>query len=233
MFNGYVVSCCDGVFVLLQFIPVAFWTLFNVDRELIYPKSLDEIIPLWLNHFMVGTYQRDIQLSFQRVQSLFVCVQHTFIGIFVLVEILIIRHEYPHIVKGCLQVATFDALYLSWYDAIKLTGPVVLYSARLLPLLGFFGYVTTPISGSTQCLAVCHQRGSCCSLVYVLLSVFSSTDLEDLYIMYDGQALEKNKTDRLRWSDVLLLNYFEFVPQVARLKNVFQSHFVYMVKMRC
>lgn len=28
--------------------------IYAIDRELVYPKYLDEIIPSWLNHVMVG-----------------------------------------------------------------------------------------------------------------------------------------------------------------------------------
>ncbi|XP_062515298.1 androgen-dependent TFPI-regulating protein-like [Corticium candelabrum] len=73
------------------FIPVAFWSLFMINRELIYPKELDAIVPLWLNHFL-----------------------HSFIGVFVLLEAMIVHHEYPSLVKGFLQVAIFDMSYLMW-----------------------------------------------------------------------------------------------------------------------
>ncbi|TFK05014.1 zinc finger protein 850-like protein [Platysternon megacephalum] len=35
-----------------QFVAVTFWTLYAYDRELVYPKELDEINPPWLNHIM-------------------------------------------------------------------------------------------------------------------------------------------------------------------------------------
>lgn len=31
-----------------------FWLIYAVDRELVYPKQLDAIIPMWLNHVMVS-----------------------------------------------------------------------------------------------------------------------------------------------------------------------------------
>lgn len=37
-----------------QFVCVSFWTLYTYNRELVYPKSLDGVIPLWLNHAMVS-----------------------------------------------------------------------------------------------------------------------------------------------------------------------------------
>lgn len=37
-----------------QFVCISFWTLYSYNRELVYPKSLDGVIPLWLNHAMVS-----------------------------------------------------------------------------------------------------------------------------------------------------------------------------------
>jgi len=41
------------VLIFLQFVFASFWSLYTYDRELVYPKVLDEIIPTWLNHAMV------------------------------------------------------------------------------------------------------------------------------------------------------------------------------------
>jgi hypothetical protein len=37
----------------LQFVVLTFWGIYAVDRELVYPKALDKLIPPWLNHIMV------------------------------------------------------------------------------------------------------------------------------------------------------------------------------------
>ncbi|XP_075399262.1 androgen-dependent TFPI-regulating protein [Tenrec ecaudatus] len=39
-------------FPLSTYVCVVFWALFLYDRELIYPKGLEEIVPGWLNHAM-------------------------------------------------------------------------------------------------------------------------------------------------------------------------------------
>lgn len=41
--------------VFLQFVVCTFWSLYLVDRELVYPKLLDNFIPQWLNHGMVSS----------------------------------------------------------------------------------------------------------------------------------------------------------------------------------
>ncbi|KAJ1201681.1 hypothetical protein NDU88_005487, partial [Pleurodeles waltl] len=53
----FITSCRDLLFSVLAF-PVAmfvftsFWGLYTYNRELVYPKGIDEFIPLWLNHAM-------------------------------------------------------------------------------------------------------------------------------------------------------------------------------------
>ncbi|XP_050773768.1 uncharacterized protein LOC127031078 isoform X1 [Gopherus flavomarginatus] len=44
------------VFPVGLFVAVTFWTLYAYDRELVYPKELDEINPPWLNHTMTTYY---------------------------------------------------------------------------------------------------------------------------------------------------------------------------------
>ncbi|MGH0183565.1 UNVERIFIED_CONTAM: hypothetical protein FKN15_012201 [Acipenser sinensis] len=36
-----------------SFVVLSFWLLYAYDRELVYPKFLDDIIPQWLNHAMI------------------------------------------------------------------------------------------------------------------------------------------------------------------------------------
>ncbi|NXV87061.1 ADTRP protein, partial [Calonectris borealis] len=52
-----VISSRDLLFGVLAFpvstfVSISFWTLYSFNRELVYPKSLDGVIPLWLNHAM-------------------------------------------------------------------------------------------------------------------------------------------------------------------------------------
>uniref|UniRef100_A0A663F5Y3 Androgen dependent TFPI regulating protein n=1 Tax=Aquila chrysaetos chrysaetos TaxID=223781 RepID=A0A663F5Y3_AQUCH len=54
-----IISSRDLLFSVLAFpvstfVSISFWTLYTYNRELVYPKSLDGIIPLWLNHAMVS-----------------------------------------------------------------------------------------------------------------------------------------------------------------------------------
>ncbi|XP_053459713.1 androgen-dependent TFPI-regulating protein isoform X3 [Nycticebus coucang] len=40
-------------FPISTFVFLGFWTLFHYNRELIYPRVLDSILPVWLNHAMI------------------------------------------------------------------------------------------------------------------------------------------------------------------------------------
>ncbi|CAG2205588.1 Androgen-induced gene 1 protein [Mytilus edulis] len=40
------------VFPVGMFVVMTFWGIYAVDRELVYPRALDKIIPPWLNHIM-------------------------------------------------------------------------------------------------------------------------------------------------------------------------------------
>ncbi|KAJ6664492.1 hypothetical protein lerEdw1_007149 [Lerista edwardsae] len=37
-----------------MFVFAMFWTLYLYDREMVYPKSIDFVIPAWINHAMVS-----------------------------------------------------------------------------------------------------------------------------------------------------------------------------------
>uniref|UniRef100_A0A6J0UH16 Androgen-induced gene 1 protein-like isoform X1 n=1 Tax=Pogona vitticeps TaxID=103695 RepID=A0A6J0UH16_9SAUR len=74
-----------------RFVAVAFWGLFAYDRELVYPKELDDINPSWLNHTM-----------------------HTTILPLLFIEMVICVHKYPDRFKGILGLSFFAFTYLVW-----------------------------------------------------------------------------------------------------------------------
>ncbi|XP_043916031.1 androgen-induced gene 1 protein [Protopterus annectens] len=75
-----------GVFVVTMF-----WTLYLYDRELVYPKLLDNFIPQWLNHGM-----------------------HTTVLPFILIEMRTTNHRYPTRIGGLAAVCTFSVGYILW-----------------------------------------------------------------------------------------------------------------------
>ncbi|XP_054448054.1 androgen-dependent TFPI-regulating protein [Pteronotus mesoamericanus] len=91
----FITAFRDLLFTVLAF-PVStcvfllFWILFLYDRELIYPKFLDGLFPMWLNHTM-----------------------HTFIFPFALAEIFLSPHSYLPKKKGLSLLAAVSLAYIS------------------------------------------------------------------------------------------------------------------------
>ncbi|KYO42020.1 androgen-induced 1 protein-like [Alligator mississippiensis] len=79
------------VFPVGLFVAITFWTLYAYDRELVYPKELDEVNPSWLNHTM-----------------------HTTILPLLLIELVSCPHKYPHKLKGIIGLSIFGSSYLTW-----------------------------------------------------------------------------------------------------------------------
>lgn len=61
--NGICLFFCDLMIIyqffflfVLQFVVTMFWALYLYDRDLVYPRLLDNFIPQWLNHGMVSAF---------------------------------------------------------------------------------------------------------------------------------------------------------------------------------
>ncbi|XP_055508339.1 androgen dependent TFPI regulating protein 1 [Leucoraja erinacea] len=73
------------------FVVVSFWLIYAYDRELVYPKILDQIIPTWLNHAM-----------------------HTLVLVLLMVELTIVPHQCSNRKGGIAVLVTFCSCYLLW-----------------------------------------------------------------------------------------------------------------------
>ncbi|CAH0599906.1 unnamed protein product [Chrysodeixis includens] len=105
MFSGLVVP-------LTLFISSMFWTIFWIDRELVFPVVYDQLVPWWFNH----------------------CV-HTNIAIVVLIETLLISRRHPtHFKLELLLNGTAGVLYAIVYYSIYFFANRWLY--------GVFGIMT-------------------------------------------------------------------------------------------
>ncbi|XP_076874926.1 androgen dependent TFPI regulating protein 1 isoform X2 [Brachyhypopomus gauderio] len=90
------VTARDACFTVLAvpvgtFVCGSFWSLYAYNRELVYPKYIDEIIPLWLNHAL-----------------------HSVVFPLLLLQMFLQHHQYPSRPKGILSLALFASLYLAW-----------------------------------------------------------------------------------------------------------------------
>lgn len=82
------------------FVVCTFWSLYLVDRELVYPKLLDNFIPQWLNHGM-----------------------HTTVLPFVIIEMRTTQHRYPSRGWGLAAACCFSLAYILWtYWVNQVTG---------------------------------------------------------------------------------------------------------------
>lgn len=79
------------VFAIGSFVTVSFWTLYIIDRKLIFPEIFDGWFPVWLNHNV-----------------------HTTPLLGVLMESYLEQHFFPKRSVGLAVVASFSLLYLVW-----------------------------------------------------------------------------------------------------------------------
>jgi len=101
------------VFPLSLFVAVTFWTLYAIDRELVFPQVMDAIYPRWLNHLV-----------------------HTFILV-TLVEAYIVDHAYPCRKTAFTTITGLTSLYLGWVFYIAYVSDFWVYP--VLRVLGFSG----------------------------------------------------------------------------------------------
>ncbi|CAF0891503.1 unnamed protein product [Rotaria sp. Silwood1] len=79
------------VFPLGLFVCITFWSLYRLDRKLIYPEELDQLISPILNH-----------------------VLHTLPGVAICLENLFHKHRYPSRVLGLSCNAAVCVVYVAW-----------------------------------------------------------------------------------------------------------------------
>lgn len=97
-----------------MFVGLTFWSLYLVDRELVFPKAIDAFFPLWLNHVM-----------------------HTNIMFFMFLEMYISFRRYPSRIVGISVLSLFMICYLVWIHVIFFKTGIWVYP--VLELLDFAG----------------------------------------------------------------------------------------------
>ncbi|KAG2465035.1 ADTRP protein, partial [Polypterus senegalus] len=134
---GMLTSSKDILFSVLafpvgSFVVTIFWMIFLYDRELVYTKEMDRIIPSWLNHSL-----------------------HTIVLPFLLIEIFLQPHVYPERKHGMALLGLCSAGYLSWVVWIYITVGAWVYPllGKLSPLaLAVFFVVSTGLAFSLYVL---------------------------------------------------------------------------------
>ncbi|XP_061667888.1 androgen-induced gene 1 protein isoform X2 [Syngnathoides biaculeatus] len=108
------------------FVVFTFWSLYLYDRELVYPKLLDNFIPQWLNHGM-----------------------HTTVLPFIIIEMRTTHHRYPSRPCGLAAVCCFGVGYILWTCWVQQVTGMWVYPVleRITPLarVVFFCVLTAVI----------------------------------------------------------------------------------------
>ncbi|XP_026525831.1 androgen-dependent TFPI-regulating protein [Notechis scutatus] len=106
------------VFPLSTFVFATFWSIYLYDRDLLYPKYMDSVIPGWVNHGM-----------------------HTLVFPSALVEMFVIPHQYPSVGKGLSIVGMTALAYLLWiFYFFAKTGKWIYPIFKFLSPLGMIAF---------------------------------------------------------------------------------------------
>lgn len=121
------------------FVVAVFWILYSIDRELIFPKVLDGIFPVWLNH-----------------------VSHTAILPVLLMESYILKHRHPRKKDGMTITAVFGLIYAFWVLYLALVKEIwpypILYILNWGQRFIFFGFTV----GLTMLMYLIGEKINCC-----------------------------------------------------------------------
>ncbi|XP_070291979.1 androgen-induced gene 1 protein isoform X2 [Salvelinus sp. IW2-2015] len=102
-----------GVFVVTMF-----WALYLYDRDLVYPRLLDNFIPQWLNHGM-----------------------HTTVLPFIIIEMRTTHHQYPSRPCGLIAVCSFAVGYVI---CLYLVGQDVSWVGIIYVVCFYVGFLVWP-----------------------------------------------------------------------------------------
>jgi len=94
----------SAAFPIGMFVGIVFWTLWAINRDLIFPVAMDEFFPSWLNHLM-----------------------HTTVIPLQLGEMFLTRHVYPPRKVGVTITAALTLAYLVWVNVIAFYGGFWVY----------------------------------------------------------------------------------------------------------
>ena len=108
-------------FPIGTFVPIVFWILYNLDRDLVYPQDLDDVFPQITNHMMHTT-----PLPSQ------------------ILELVLVYHSYPSRKLGFPTIIIFCQSYIGWIFYVAYAGGPWVYgvfevlsqSQRLIFVIG-------------------------------------------------------------------------------------------------
>ncbi|KAJ8966772.1 hypothetical protein NQ314_003321 [Rhamnusium bicolor] len=86
LYKGYIFTSL--VFPCSLFVSAMFWSVYSIDRELVFPEVLDEHVPDWLNHSL-----------------------HTNIVVFLVIEVLIVNQLLPTFKSAFIGLTILSGIY--------------------------------------------------------------------------------------------------------------------------
>ncbi|XP_078585888.1 androgen-induced gene 1 protein-like isoform X1 [Branchiostoma floridae x Branchiostoma japonicum] len=92
------------LFPMSMIVTVVFWGIYAVDRDMIFPPSMDKIIPPWINH-----------------------VWHTTVVPVLLLEMYLVHHRQPSRRAGLTGAVTVGIIYLIWVLIVAHVGGFWVY----------------------------------------------------------------------------------------------------------
>nr|XP_056710951.1 androgen-dependent TFPI-regulating protein [Euleptes europaea] len=128
-------------FPISMFVSTAFWMLYLYDRQLIYPKILDGIIPVWLNHAM-----------------------HTSIFPFALIELCFVPRRYPSKRKRLSLLVITCLGYIAW--SVKIYSVIGRWAYPILDSLSPLGIAALFLGSFGMIAFYCQLGAFLCRMIW-------------------------------------------------------------------
>ncbi|XP_035659274.1 androgen-induced gene 1 protein-like [Branchiostoma floridae] len=102
------------LFPMSMIVTVVFWGIYAVDRDMIFPTSMDKIIPPWINHVWI-------------IPPWINHVWHTTVVPVLLLEMYLVHHRQPSRRAGLTGAVTVGIIYLIWVLIVAHVGGFWVY----------------------------------------------------------------------------------------------------------
>ncbi|KAM3962761.1 androgen-dependent TFPI-regulating protein-like [Aphomia sociella] len=110
-------------FPIALYVSIAFWALYIFARPLVFPEIVEKMVPIWLNHTI-----------------------HSLITVFMIIELLVTKRNYPSRTTGCSMIVLFVGAYIVWMHVLYARAgvwPYPIFDVISLPMRIVFCSVST------------------------------------------------------------------------------------------
>ena len=99
---------------IFKIVTATFWSLFAIDRNLIYPKLIESVVPRYQNHLVLKNKFKIDQIHEEK-DNKFTKKVHTLPLIGVLLDSIFTKHSYhKSFLKGVTPTVIFGLGYIIW-----------------------------------------------------------------------------------------------------------------------